>query len=512
MLGITWLPPEVHISERLHRLTDGVPIIVQNLWQDWRRTNAVFQNDAEQWEMDHESSWVEYGSGRDYIRAMLDQLWPHEEETPWSAEQMVEMLALASQEGTSFTVEALAKAFDVETEKLVMGLEYLLDEPDDPGLIKEAAPVILEMPSANWKHILERFEFSPLLVWFTLTTYEKPDPARLDKYAEGLRDSAHPFVERFASKIAYLYEQANQPEFAKKYHRLTNENNTLRKLMAHAELLLEFHKSSTSHSRLIEIVIQLNVNSVACNFPSWAPEFASRLIEIFEKSKSRDFLGIALGLLGHSKMHLGDYPAARGYYEKKLALEEEVGSKGDIANTLGGLGHVASSLGDYPAARGYYEKQLALEEKVGRKDGIAGAFFNLGNIAHSLGEHQIAREYYGKKLAIDRELGRKHGIANALRGLGDVAQSLGNPQAAREYYGQALEIEEKLERKNEIAETVRGLGDVANSFFEYQVARGYYERTLNIFEDIGSPKSKAVMEEIKKLDEVIKRSKHESET
>ena len=545
-------PAKSNVAERLHRLTDGVPILVQNLWQDWRRTNAVFQADDKQWEMDHKSHWVEYGSGRDYIRTIFDQLWPYENEAPWSAEQMLEMLALAAQEGTSFTVEALAKAFNVETEKLVIGLEYLLDEPDDPGMIKEAAPVILEMSSANWKHTLERFEFSPLLVWFTLITYEKPNADRLIHYAESLCESVWPFVERVAPTIIFLYEQANQPELAKKFRQLTNENDTIRKFMAHAELLLEFSDSNIVHSRLIKVAEQLENNLIPCNYPLWTSDFASRMVDIFKTSQSRYFLGIALGLLGHSKKHLGEYQtsfscyekmlvieeevgtkagvanalfglgnvakplgnylAARGYYEKQLALVEELGSKAGVANALSGLGDVARYLGDYPAARGYYEKQLALDEESGTKAGVANALSGLGDVARSLGDYQSAREHYEKKLAIDKNLGRKHGIADALRGLGDVASSLGEHQAAQEHYNQALVIEEELGRKDEIAETFRGLGDVAKLLFEYQVARGYYDRAINIFEYIGSPKSKAVVEEMKKLNEIIKRSKHESET
>lgn len=44
---------------------------------------------------------------------------------------------------------------------------------------------------------------------------------------------------------------------------------------------------------------------------------------------------------------------------------EELGRKSGVAVALGGLGDVARSLGDYPAARGYYERALRIFEETG---------------------------------------------------------------------------------------------------------------------------------------------------
>jgi len=169
-------------------------------------------------------------------------------------------------------------------------LEYLLDEPDDPGLLKEAVPIRLHLQSADWQKTLERYTFSPLLVWFTLTTYEKPEDSNLIRYAEGLRDAAHPFAERFANTLAHMYEKANQPELAKKYRSLISGEYGLRKLMSEAELLLEFPENEIVYSRLYDIARQIYHSITFSNYPNWVIKFASRLLEIFESLQMKSFL------------------------------------------------------------------------------------------------------------------------------------------------------------------------------------------------------------------------------
>ena len=63
---------------------------------------------------------------------------------------------------------------------------------------------------------------------------------------------------------------------------------------------------------------------------------------------------------------MGDYPAARPYYEQALAIWREVlGEKHpDTARSLNNLGYLLQAMGDYPAARPYYEQALAILEST----------------------------------------------------------------------------------------------------------------------------------------------------
>ena len=63
---------------------------------------------------------------------------------------------------------------------------------------------------------------------------------------------------------------------------------------------------------------------------------------------------------------MGDYAAARSYYEQALAIKREVlGEKhADTANSLDNLGVATSEMGDYAAARRYHEQALAIRREV----------------------------------------------------------------------------------------------------------------------------------------------------
>lgn len=478
-------PAQDSIAERLHRLTCGVPILIQNLWEDWRRANVVIFSDEGQWIMDRSSPWAVYGSGRDFVRDKLETLWANEN-APWSVDQMYEMLKVAAQEGPIFTVAALANTFDLDPEILSKELEYLLDDEDDLGILQEAEPLFLQMSSAGWIKTLERYKFYPILGWFMFTEHEKPDSERFIRYAEGLRQSVWPFIEHFSSIISYLYEQANQPELSRKYRQITEQNNALSQLMNHADLLLEFPEDEISQSRLYGIGWDLYTNHyVTIKNSQWACDFAARLEKVFEASNAHHFLGLAFLLRASAKQSLGEYAVARNYFEKMLATEEKLERKEGVAAALGGLGEVSRTLGEYASARGYFEKMLAIEEELGLKDGVAAALGGLGEVSQSLGEYTAARDYYEKQLSIDEELGRKDGVAFALGGLGEVTLSLCEYATARGYFEKQLYIFEELGRKDGIAHALRGLGDVAQSIGEYAAARNYYERQLAIDEELG---------------------------
>ena len=124
----------------------------------------------------------------------------------------------------------------------------------------------------------------------------------------------------------------------------------------------------------------------------------------------------AAGLCNTLGFHLnmvGDYAAAKPYYERALAIWEEVlGAKHpDTATSLNNLGSLLQAQGDLAGAQPYLERALAIwEEVLGAKHpDTAGSLNNLGSLLQAQGDLAGAQPYYARALAIREEvLGAKH--------------------------------------------------------------------------------------------------------
>ena len=120
---------------------------------------------------------------------------------------------------------------------------------------------------------------------------------------------------------------------------------------------------------------------------------------------------VAAGLCNTLGFHLdmiGDYEAARPYYERALAIRREVlGAKHpDTATSLNNLGALLKRMGAYEAARPYYERALTIwEEVLGAKHpDTATSLNNLGALLLAQGEYEAARPYYERALASNEEV------------------------------------------------------------------------------------------------------------
>ena len=477
-------PAQAEVAERLATLAGGLPILVQDLWDEWLRAQAVLKDKDGPWRLAAHNPWRTFGAARDYVRCMLEDLWPQADEAPWPAEKMLEMLTLAAQEGLVFTPAALALACGVEPEKLIYGLEYLLDDPDDPGLLQLDEPLELKLDAAHWQKRLERWRFSPPLGWYALQA-EPPAAADLEKLAEALRKTYWPFVERCAASMARLYQQAGNAAQAAYCRSLTPKDDPLRALMNQAEMLLDGPQNDLACSRLWEISGNIYNAAISHINPRWAQGFYERVWSLAEQSGWAHFQADTLFYLGVVSYVLDKYGAARTYYERALKMDEELGRKAGIALNLSGLGSVYRILDEYGAAQAYFERALQMEEELGRKNGIADDLSNLGDVYRVLGEVGEAQAYFERALQMNKELDCKSGIARNLSNLGDVCHALGEYAAARAYFERALQMEEELGRKSGIARNLSKLGNVSHALGEYAAARAYFERSLKMEEELG---------------------------
>ena len=91
-------------------------------------------------------------------------------------------------------------------------------------------------------------------------------------------------------------------------------------------------------------------------------------------------------------------------YEQSRVIAEKIGDKGLLASCLAHLSTSYLNLGNYPLARQYVVKALALDQEVGNKQGACRDLWLLGQIQDNLGD-DTAIETLQEALLLSRKIG-----------------------------------------------------------------------------------------------------------
>ena len=82
-------------------------------------------------------------------------------------------------------------------------------------------------------------------------------------------------------------------------------------------------------------------------------------------------MGNHLNNLGLAYANLGKYQQAIDYYERTLAISQDIGDKRSECNRLGNLGNAYANLGQYQQAIDYYERAKAIFDVLGNPQLVA---------------------------------------------------------------------------------------------------------------------------------------------
>ena len=143
----------------------------------------------------------------------------------------------------------------------------------------------------------------------------------------------------------------------------------------------------------------------------------------------------------------GDYDTALQNLQSSLELTE-TDNQVQVARVLGRIGSIHWAIGNYPQARHYLEKGLAVAREAGFKGQIALWLGNLGALAHVLKEYREARQYYEESIDLAREIGDRSTEITSLKNLGELYYDTGNYDEARRY------LQENIDRCQEIGDFV----------------------------------------------------------
>lgn len=179
------------------------------------------------------------------------------------------------------------------------------------------------------------------------------------------------------------------------------------------------------------------------------------------------------------------------YKRQALAIREQLGNKGKIADSLNVLGIAYEHLNQFGKALDYYGRALTQYEALQDQQGVQYACGNLANVYESLGEYDKALSLQRRALDIATASGDKSGIASSLNNLAITYQDQGQFDQALDLFHQALQIKQTLGNPQDTAITLHNLGGILSDKGLYDQALDNLIQALELRKQVGNPQEVA---------------------
>jgi tetratricopeptide (TPR) repeat protein len=216
-----------------------------------------------------------------------------------------------------------------------------------------------------------------------------------------------------------------------------------------------------------------------------ALEYYERSLAIRQEIGDRRGEAILLNNIGLVYNNLGQYEQALSYYQQALPITQEIGDRRGEGTTLNNLGAVYRALSQYEQALSYYQQALPIRQEIGDRQGEGVTLNNIGLVYDNLGQYQQALSYYQQALPIFQEIGDHTGEGTTLNNIGGVYDNLGQYEQALSYYQQALPIQQEIGDRAGEGTTLNNIGLVYANLGQYEQALSYYQQALPIRQEIG---------------------------
>ena len=344
-------------------------------------------------------------------------------------------------------------------------VDYLL-QPHQPGV--DAAPVLDRLVNMHFaRKEAGRYYLHPVDREFALARLHPGNPSD--------RNGESTFTRRgLQHGAAEYFEQARLPRESWK------TIDDLLPQLAEFDLRLAIQDYETAARLLKEISLDYLIR---WGWNRLAMELNARLLDYLEDSKLKSRI---LSDLAHSCSALGQRVPAIGYHEKALAINRQIGNRGEEGIHLGNLGCCYSSLGQVERAIGLHEQALAIKREVGNRREQGITLSNLGHCYTLLGHIELAIGLHEQALDIMREVGDRLGESINLGNLGSCFSSLGRIGVAIGLHERALSMKREVGNRREEGMTLGSLGHCYSSLGQIELAIEMHLKSQAIAREIGN--------------------------
>ena len=195
-----------------------------------------------------------------------------------------------------------------------------------------------------------------------------------------------------------------------------------------------------------------------------------------------------LSILGRAHYTIGEFDAAREYYERCLRAANLEGSLLGQMVAVNGLALVKGAIGDFEGAVVLHRRQLAIAEKLEDEKAVGAAWGDIGRVHQFRGEYEAAVACHERYLESSQGCGDVQGQAIALDNLGLAHRALGRWKKALSFHQQGLAL---AQTKYDAAGSWGNLGLVQLGWGKYEEAILCFERHREICQEIGNRQGEA---------------------
>lgn len=192
--------------------------------------------------------------------------------------------------------------------------------------------------------------------------------------------------------------------------------------------------------------------------PRLARAHLEEAVKIARELKDLDLEAKALNNLAMSASSvLGDFAAARSYYEMALEINRQRGDSYGTGVVLANLGYLAGLVGDFESAQAYHERALSTAREIGSTYQEIYTLINLSAVTGVKEDALRSLEYASRALELSRRIGERSGEGWALLYMGYAWLLSGETEPAVEAFQGSIAIREELGQPALKTEPLAGL-------------------------------------------------------
>lgn len=200
----------------------------------------------------------------------------------------------------------------------------------------------------------------------------------------------------------------------------------------------------------------------------------------------------ALNGAGHLAEDQNDLESSQGFFQRSLALAEEIGDDHGKIKALGGLGTLAHDRGEYERAIVYHRAVEELARSNGDARGVAMALGNLGAVSYYQGDYEQTERQWEESRSVLASIGDMQTEAIVTGNLAALALEQNQFDRAEHLLNLTLEMQVRLGDERSMAYTYTNLGDVLAQRGEMGRAEVYFADAIELFRKAGDVRNEAI--------------------